>query len=243
MFGFIGTTVQGGWDAVNNVVSTVGKGASNLVSGFFPSEQRTSVQHLPIRQAENKGMTFRPTLPENMSMLETAKWAQQLWLDSPYEQQYGIPAMRTESQQLSQTVSATQEKGWGESLADIFAGLKSGIGEARQIYTMADELLYDIGLSKREPIRGIPREGSPEGQNETHLNSLINTGASVIETIKTAGGAFLDQAKGLFNLGFPQGDQAAFAIKHELEPSGKTTIGIGIVIAIILGVILLGRKK
>ena len=136
-----------------------------------------------------------------------------------------------------------QPKTWGENLADIFGGIRAGIGGVREITTMADELFRDIGIDVglRQPQSEGPREvGNSRGLVQD-VQNIVDRGA---ETVKGWGTAFMDQAKGLFNLGFGQtGSQPAFAIKHELAPSPKTTIGIVVIIGIVLIVIMLGRKK
>ncbi len=234
MFEFVGNIVGGGWDAVSNVVNTVGQGASSLVSGFFPSTQRA----MPIvsdtaKAAGGSGMTYRPTPLENQSMVESFAYRAQNWIDTPYEGQFAVDVG-----------TRIPQPTWGDNLADFFGKVKTPLQEYYTVKTLASNIAQDLGLVRRETITETPRAGYPAGQDVQHLNDIRQTGASVLSMIKGAGGAFMDQVKGLFNLGYPQNTaQPGFTLRHELEPSGKTTIGLAVAAAVIILVIFLGRKR
>ena len=245
MFEFVGNIVQGGWDAVGNVANSIGKGASYVSSGFFPSAQRSIPMVSETTQAAGgSGMTYRPTISENQSMFETLAMASQDWLNTPYEEQLAIKANTPGRQALVAAMGGQPSKSWSDNLVDILRGAGNVIGQAGQVKTVVTDFMQDWGLVKRETVVGTPREGSAEGLDEQHLNNIGQAGADVLTMIKGAGSAFVDQVKGLFNLGFDQTSaQPGFAIKHEIEPSKNTTIGLAIAGAVIILVIFLGRKR
>lgn len=251
MLGFIGNVVQGGWDAVGNVVGTIGKGASSLISGFFPAEQRQRVEHLEIEPAEQTGLPFRVTDPDSSSMFETFAMRADDWVGSSYEEQFSIPAKRQESQALDSFVTSKSQDGFDKMLEDVYK-FGTGVAEkAEKITTLADHF-YDLGIKfgiikPRETIIEVPRVGYPEGQNAQHtsIDKIKQAGQNVLETIKGAGAAMLGQLKGLFNLGYeaPEGRQPVFSIAHEIQPTPKLSIGLIVAVAAIILTIILTRKK
>ncbi len=84
MFEFIGDIVGGGWDAVSNVVTGIGKGVSDFGSGFFPQPQRDKVVSEIVAPVNTRGISYRDITPDARSIQETAAWAEKFWLDSPY---------------------------------------------------------------------------------------------------------------------------------------------------------------
>ncbi len=246
MFEFVGNIVQGGWDAIGNVTGTIGRGASYVASGFFPTTQRTTpIVSATTKAAGGSGMTYRPTPPENQSMFESLAWASQDWLNSPYEEQLARGYNTPGRQALANIMSGgAPSKSWGDNLVDFFKGTANILGQAGQVKTIVNDFMQDWGLVKRETVVSTPREGYPAGQDEQHLNDIGQAGANVLTMIRGAGGAFLDQVKGLFNLGYPQNSsQPGFVLQHEIQPSAKTTIGLAAAAGIIILVIILGRRK
>lgn len=236
IFQMAGDLVSGGWGAIDNIARGIGKGASTLVSGFFPASQREKIVSSTVQAAGGSGKTYRTTQPEAMSIAQTIRYQQDGWQGSPYEAQYAIPAKVQESQRLAKSVSSPKSGDW------LGEGLDWALQQTSKITTLVDELGGVFG--QREVIVGTPREGYPEGQDERHLNDLTSRIAQVLNLGKAMGSEFIQQAKGLFNLGFGQtGTQPAFAIQHELQPSRQTWIGLAIVAAVIIAVIFLGRKK
>jgi len=247
MFQMVGQTVAGGWNALQNVIDTVGKGAGTLVGGFFPAPQRTEVEHLPVAQMGGTGQTYRPTAPDAPSLQQTYQWAMQDWLGSPYQEQ--LSPTRRGTTGIEQVVKSTQTaQGPIETIADIWRGVQTGAGKvlevSREIRTSVDEFMELWGLQPREPIPGTPREGYPEGRDETHYQDVRAMGAAVYETVKGWGENFISQIKGLFSIGYePTEQQGGFRIKHELEPSRTTMMGVGLIVAVLVVVYLLGQRK
>lgn len=236
MFQIAAELVTGGWDAIDNITQGIGKGASALVSGFFPAAQRDKVVSETVQAAGGSGKTSRATAPEGQSWIETMEFATRGWLDSPYEAQYAIPAKIQESKQLAQSVSAPKSADW------IGEGLDWALKQTGKFTTLADELMGV--LRPREVIVGTPRAGYPEGQDEQHLNDWTSRAAEVLSLGKSLGSDFIKQVKGLFNLGFGQTEaQPGFQIQHELQPSRQTWIGLAVIAAVIIAVVFLGRKK
>lgn len=243
MLGLIGDVVQGGWDAIDNIGQTIGQGVSTLASGFFPIPQKTRIVSDTIEPANTAGAPYRPVAPEQQSIYETAQWASNEWLGSPYEDNFAIPTKREESQTFSQRISATPEPA-GDFLGDIFEAIRSAGEASREVKTIVDEIGSDWGLIPRETITGTPRAGYPEGRDEQHLTDLRTMGANVLEIGRSLFGTLTEQVKGFFNLGYQQeSNQPAIAIRHELQPSGKTTTGIIIIGVILLIIYFLGRRK
>lgn len=237
-----GGLVSGGWDALTNITSGIGKGASRIGSAFFPATQRTTIQSEITKPAGGAGATYRPTAIEAPEFWATMQMAADQWLASPYEDQYAVQKMTQESQELARTVSSVKQEGIGGMFADIMAGLEWTAGQSRKITTLVDEVMGP--WLPRETIKGTPQAGYPEGRDERHLSDLTQRGAEVFATVKTGAQAILDQVKGLFNIGFPQqGSQPAFGIQHELSPSKGLSIGLIIAGVILVLIILLGRKK
>lgn len=241
MLGFIGQTVAGGWNAVANVAAGIGKGASSLVSGFFPTPQRDKVKSEIVAPAGGSGQTYRPVLPENLGMMQTWSWSQQDWeLPNPYQAQFAVPSKIQESQDLAAKVSTEIQRGPIETFTEF---VKWGTEQAGTIRTAADEFMEAWGLIKREPISEGPKETGASAGIVQHLNDIRDKTAAILPALKAAGSAILDQVKGLFNLGYePTGGQPVFSIQHELDPKTKTTALIAVA-AIIIALFLFGRKK
>jgi hypothetical protein len=232
-----GRLVDGG---IENIENTRGEVLSTQPSGFFPTPQREQVISEMHAPAGAEGQTYRDIIQENQSMIETDWWNRIGWIGTPYEQQYAEIPKRRESIDLSESVSGTVKEEMPQNLlGDILGTIRAG----GQIGTVVSEFLYNWGITDREPVRGTPRAGYPAGTDDTHYSNWTSKAADVVTVGKRIGGAFLNQVKGLFNLGYkgPEGPQPVFAIQHELEPSVK--IGAIGIVAIILLVIFLIRRK
>lgn len=226
--------VTGGWNAATNILKTIGKGASSLVSGFFPTPQRTTIKSETVQAAGGSGMTYRPTSPDAPSMAESLDWSQDSWEGSPYAAQYAPTTKVKESQALAQTV--------GTKSPTISEGLDWALAQTKKVVTLWDEIQYAFG-KKREVINETPRAGTPEGTAVQNVNDTTKTGVNIIDQGVAWAEKIWGQVKGLFNIGFPGGDQPAFTIKHEIDPSTKTTIYLAIAAAIVIGLVLYGKKK
>jgi len=245
MLGFIGQTVEGGWNDIANITSGIGKGAGTLVSGFFPTSQREKVAGGSPAPAEGAGLTYRPVLPENIGMHQTWSWSQKDWLTpNPYQEQFAIPTKTKESQELAAKVSAPESswtKPWTDAAEQVWKGATGIAGPINE--QLPNILLAKLGQAIG--LQGAPvsdtkkREENPKGLMQ-NLQNIMDKGA---ETTKAYVGGILEQVKGLFNLGFGQtGGQPVFGIQHELGKGTKITVGMAIA-GIIIALLLLGRKK
>lgn len=128
MLEWLGSIVAGGWNAVDNITNQIGtelgEKAYSFTSSFFPSAQRTIVESDFALPRENQGLPFRPVAADAPSMIETAAYNAQDWLNTPYEEQFSIPAKRIESQQLAANVSG-ESPGW---LSNVWSGFKTALG-------------------------------------------------------------------------------------------------------------------
>lgn len=220
----------GGWDAVNNIISGIGQGAESVWGAVFPAQQRETVKSETVESAGAAGQTFRPTVQENQSMVESAQWSLAGWLGSPYQQELSVKAKQTESKQIAESV--------GPKVDTFGQGLDWALAQTKKVTTLYDQLK---GLwEPREVIEEKPRAGSPEGKDVQHLNETVDKGAKVLKAGSAWVGDVFEQVKGLFNLGFdPTGKQPVFAIQHEIEPTTK--IGVGVIAAVIILVLLLRK--
>ena len=220
---YLGTDlVSGGWDAIDNILAT---------GTPFPAQQRSTIKSETAQAAGGTGQTYRPTAPENPSMIETEQWRDAGWWGSPYQDELSIGAKTAESQQLAAVM--------GPKADPMGEGLDWALSQTVKVTTLFDQLK---GMwEPREVIVETPREGSPEGKDVKNLNQIVAKGADVIKAGKSWIGGVYDQVKGLFNLGFDQtGKQPVFSIEHEIEPTVK--IGIGVIAAAVILVLLLRKR-
>ena len=212
---------SGGWDAIENLIG---------IGTPFPAQQRTTVKSETVLAAGTTGETFRTTIPENQSMIESAAWRASNWENSPYAEDLAVGFKTAESQQLAEAMGPKSDP-IGETLGWALA-------QTKKITTLYDQIMGT--REPREVIVETPRAGYPEGQDVRHLNETIDKGAEMIEAGKAWIGGVYDQVKGLFNLGFDQtGKQPVFSIEHELEPTVK--IGIGVIAAAVILILLLRK--
>jgi len=215
--------VSGGWDALDNIYASMGLDS-------FPAQQRVKVKSETVEAAGGTGWTFRPTAPENPSMVESKKWSLAGWLGSPYQEELSVGYKSAESQQLAEVMGPKADP-FGESL-------EWALAQTRKVSTLYDELK---GLwTPRDVTKETPRAGYPEGRDVRHLNDTIQKGSEVIRAGVSWAGGMIDQVKGLYNRAFGQtGKQPVFSIEHELEPGVK--IGIGVIAAAVILVLLLRK--
>lgn len=221
--------VSGGWNAVGNIIAGIGKGAETVIGAVFPAQQREKVKSEIVEAAGGAGQTYRPTEPENPSMVESKQWSLANWLGSPYQEELSVGYKSAESQQLAETM--------GPKADPVGETLEWALAQTRKVTTLYDQLK---GLwEPREVITETPRKGYPEGKDVQHLNETVEKGAEVFKAGTAWIGGIYDQVKGLFNLGFEQGKQPAFSVEHELEPTVK--IGVGMIAAAIILILLLRK--
>lgn len=225
--------VGGGWDAVSNIVAGIGKGAESVFGAVFPAQQRETVKSETVQAAGGSGQTYRPTVQENQSMAETAKWSLAGWLGSPYQKELSVTAKQAESKQLAETI--------GPKVDTVGQGLDWAMDQTKKVITVFDQLK---GLwEPREVIEEKPREGYPAGKDVQHLNETVDKGANVVKAGSAWVGDIFGQVKGLFNLGFdPTEKQPVSAIQHELDPTTKIGIGVFAVAAVIILILLLRKR-
>jgi len=249
MFDLAGGLVTGGWDAVSNIVSGIGSDISHIGSTFFPTAQRTKVISEITQSAGGQGDIFRENvLPENISMIETAKFVEQQWLGSPYEDQFAIPIKNQESMNLASIVSmgpdpiTGKQSITGQIYDKVMGNLKGVAGATKEITTVVDEIATMWGL--REPISGGKQEIGNSPGSTANTQPPKTTGADVISAIKGLGSGIADQVKGLYNLAFgQQGSQAAFEVQHEIKPTTGLSIGMIAAVGAIILVLILTRRK
>ena len=215
--------VSGGWDALENIYTGIG-------TGFFATPQRQIINSNTVLEAGGSGQTFRPTLQENQSMVESSQWRKQGWAGSPYQEELSVGAKRAEGKQTAETM--------GPKSDPISETLSWALGQTSEVSTLYDEL-KDL-WKPREVTKETPRAGYPEGRDVRHLNETIKKGSEVIKAGVSWAGGMYEQVKGLYNRAFGQtGKQPVFSIEHELEPSVK--IGIGVIAAAVILVLLLRK--
>jgi len=236
--------VQGGWDALWNITSGIGKGAGSVISGvggiFFPTSQKTTIQS-EITEAAGFENAYRDISVDAPSVWETNWYSKSDWLEGPYAEQFAVLTKIKESTALNEMVSGTKQDPIGDMFANIMGALE-GAGEiSGRVATIADRIVGP--WVPREVIKGKPDAGFPEGRNEQHSSNLSNKGAQVVDIFKTGMQGIYDQVRGLFNIGYPQpAPQPVPNIRTEITPSGIST-GMLLIGGLIVLVILLGKKK
>lgn len=238
MFKLASDIVTGGWNAINNIGAAAGQGMAAIGSTFFPAPQRTQVEHLPLEPAGGTGETYRAIDQENKSMIDTFSYFMNDWKNSPYEMQYSTAPKIAESQALSDSVSVKKQDWIGQ-------GLDWALGTAQKFETIVGS--WDRAMGKQPTA--VNTEGmdhKPGTRTVTEQGSFAKRGADILESFKAAAGNVLNQAKGLFNLGFGgTGDGSpVFSIQHELDPGTKIAIGsTGLIIIVVLAILLFRGKK
>ena len=231
---FTSDVVSGGWNAIANITSGIGKGAEALISPFFPSPQKkTPILSETVKSAGMVGQTFRPVAKENQSMVETSgMYLSDNFLSSQYAERFNAPAKVAESKALSASVSAKDSDWLGNSLT-------WALEQSKKISTIADSFIELWGLKPREPIsEGAAEIGNSPGTVE-HLQKDFYRQA---ETTKTWAKGFLDQVKGLFGIGYegPAGGQPVQDVTHEIGPFTRAEFGT--IAIVVIALLLLGRK-
>lgn len=245
MFNTFGDLIGGGINAVTTLAQSLQRGISDF-GGSLPTPQKTQTVSQITQSANTLGTTYRATSPDAPSILETLNMYAQGWINSPYELQYAVEPKITESQELAAAISSTsQKKPLTGTLSDILAAARTGLQTAGEIKTVVNEYKQIFDAITHETIKGTPRAGTPEGRNEANVETSPTTGTSILNLGKAYGEAFISQLKGLFNLGYEssQGSQPAFAIQHEIEPSPKLTTGMIIIVALLIGIMIIGVRR
>ena len=222
------TIANGGWDAIDNILAGIGKGADYTASAFFTTPQRESIVSETTQARGGDGQTYRETNPENLSMISTDWWRSMGWVGSPYEDSNAVSVKLDESKELDQSVS-TKKDIIGDSLNWFLNSTKS-------VLTVYDQVKGIF--SNGDVVQGTPRAGYPEGSNEQNTNIVVDRGAET----QNAGNEFYKQVKGLFNLAFPQDTpQPVAAPGNVIAAPSVAGIGIG-TLALIVALIFLVKK-
>jgi hypothetical protein len=273
MFEFVGNLVGGSWNAVSNIVSGIGKGASSFVSGFFPTSQKTTTISSITLPRENQGATFRPVKTDASSLFTSGGYVGggidpsagtqvtqpvSFWSGLWSGFKSGILGQPTIAgvKAIQPTVTTTQAATTGEKvssfdkmLQDVFNYGESFAAGGEKVLTLADRLTnlgIAYGLIKpRSTTVETPRVGAAEGVDVQYLTDLQSKGAAVLSGIQATADAMWNQVKGLFNLGYssPEGAQPVFTVAHEIEPSTKTTTGLIIAAVVLFILYLIFRRK
>ena len=219
MFQFVSDVVAGGWNAVNNIVTSAGQTLSN-VGGFFPTPQKQTPIKTQITQPviSNPNINFRPVAADAPSLKETADWAYNNWFNSPYEDQYSVGASKVTPGFLDP---------WANAAGKVW---ESATGAFSQINDQLPTILMEKwGL--------IP---AAEGQN-TQGDVTYHVYDTPDRTPATHADGQPAQPAGLFSLGFPQWGSAPVV----RIPGTQQTISSGtLIIAAIalIGIVLLAKK-
>lgn len=221
-----GGLIKGGFDAVGNVIGSVGKGAGYMVSGFFPSSQRKEpIVSEIVMPAEGSGRTYRPTDPDAPSLAEIAAYAQANWLGSPYEDQLAPgPGYTTRKSDVTTGI---------QTAADSILGLSGTLSSA---VSAAGDLVSQIrtqwGLSPRTV------QENTAGEKIVYLQD-DRSGAP--QTTPADGGLmqdFVNQLKGLFNIGFPQQPQPSPTIAQPAAIISKPLITSQVIVLIVIAALV-----
>ncbi len=240
----LGSGLAGGWDAIDNIFKPVSGVTDQFDSSFFPIPQRPAPIVSEITQAGNFSAQPYPVGPDAPSIWESGNWAAKDWIASPYAPQYAPTTVTAESKELESLISASFVGGEKEPnlLDNIVSGMNWFAVQSRKIRTLADDIMGP--WTPRDTVKGTPIAGSKDGRDVQHLNDFSKMGADVINVFKTGASAILDQAKGLFNLGFPQDTkQPAFGLTHDIKLSKGLSTGLIIAGIAIVVLILFTRKK
>ncbi len=213
MFQFVSDTVAGGWNAVSNIAASVSSGASQAFGSFFPTPQIQTPIRTQITQPviSNPNINYRPTAADAPSLAETARFAYENWLGSPYEDQYGAPA--GEAQGLFAP--------WKSAAADLWNAATGAFSKINE--QLPDVIMERWGLKPAADPQNTEGEviyqvwGSPDMTPATHINGQPA------------------QPAGLFSLGFPQwGSAPVVRIPGTQQTISTGTLGIAAIALIAL---------
>jgi len=161
-----GGLIKGGFDAVGNVIGSVGKGAGYMVSGFFPSPQRREpIVSDIVLSTGNVGKTYRPTSADAPSLAEIAEYAQANWLGSPYEDQLAPGPGYTERK----SDFTTGIKSTVDSILGLSGTLSSAVSAGSDLVS---QIRTQWGLSPRTVDEGSTGEKIVYLQDERSAGAL-----------------------------------------------------------------------
>ncbi len=171
------------------------------------------------------GSTFFPT-PQQPSRIESNTVQQANFASVPYPK----------TQQAATLYETSPWQHWNDPSA--FVGPPAPTLQEPSLWQNISSALTWAGTQAPKVRTIVDQFDPPKPATPT------NTGAGVIQMAKTGAGALWEQAKGLFNLGFPQQkDQPAFGITHQVSPSPGLSTGLIIAGVVLVVVLLIMRKK
>ena len=215
MWSFISDTISGGWNAVQNVIQGVGQGVSTYLPGFFPQSQRVEPIRTQIQQAAPSAGIARATMPEAPSIRETAEWAYNNWMNSPFEYQFSEPV--PEPTNLLSPWTQAIDKVW-----------KSATGS----FVAINEQLPEY-LMRKWGIIETPEPQNTQGDVVYHVHDRPSTAPDTQQT-----GA-QGQPPGSFNLGFPQ--PYPIPVAGANTTAGRSTAYLGIAAGLVILYLLLKK--
>ncbi len=203
--------------AIGNVWTGVTNTVGSTFSGFFPTPQTREPIRTEIAQPAISLGVPRVTYGDAPSLAETAEWARNNWMDSPYEAQFA-PNLRA-----ADPITTP----WEKAIGNIWTGLGNTFVQVNE--RLPEILMRKIGIiPESQPVNSA---GGWEIHTQTPAPSGINT------TPAPAG----QQPGGYFNLGF-----LPDWMKAPVVPIPKTDVSVSsgslLMIAGILIVILMIRK-
>ena len=225
MFQFVSDTVAGGWNAVSNIAASVSRGASQTFSSFFPTAQKQTPIRTQITQPviSNPNINYRPTAADAPSLAETAKFAYENWLGSPYEDQYGAVKSTLDVAGEAQGLFAP----WKSAAADLWNAATGAFSKINdQLPNVIMERWGLVPVADQQNTQGevvYQVWGSPDMTPATHTNGQPA------------------QPAGLFSLGFPQwGSAPVVRIPGTQQTISTGTLGIAAIA--LIGLFVLAKK-
>jgi len=219
MFQFVSDTIAGGWNAVSNIGQSLSGGAGQAFGNFFPTPQIQTPITAQITQPviSNPLINYRPTSTDALSLSETAQYAYDNWLGSPFEDQYGV----------NKVAPSGIFDPWGDAVANLW-------NAATGAFSKINDQLPTIMMQKWGLI---PTPDPQNSQNEVVYQVL----GSPSPTPDTHAAGEQAQPAGLFSLGFPQWGSAPVVP----IPGTNQTLSVGtlsIVAVALIGIFLLAKK-
>lgn len=216
------------WDSVNNLFGGQAQ-ATTSPSGFFPIPQKLEPIRSEIAQPATSLGVPRLTATDAPSIAETAAWASNNWMASPYQAELSIPAVPVlpiygpPARQPSPTFLTEVSKPWETMAESLWTGVEESFIEANKLLPAL--MLEKLGLAPERQVVNT------QGDIEYHVYGTPPMSLATIPGLKQ------EQPQSLFNVGFDPG------IKTPVVPIAQpSTAAIAISpILILLGLYLFTR--
>ena len=198
-------------------------------SGFFPAPQISTPMRTQITEPALSLGLPRLTAPDAPSLAETAAWASNNWMDSPYKAVLSTPALAPPiygppAPQASPSFLGAFTKPW-ETMAETIAKT------AEFTFVEANKMLPGLMLEKLGlmPERQVVNS---KGDVEYHVYQTPGMAGATVPGVKQ------EQPQGLFGIGYATGQPATV-----VPVSSPTTAAIGMTpLLILLAIFLFARK-